>query len=394
MLNGCTAARLALVFTLGIAAGSAFGAVSCHVLQPHTPNDAETARMRGDYSQAETLYRRLSQQDPGNVEWQAGLVRALLGEEKVAEAQAAIDAALQKAPQSVPLLTALGEVQYRKGDILNTGGTFDKAAHLDVCYPPLHLLGARIFRLSSMYATAQHEIVTAHQLDPYDPEIRGMWMGTLPLHERIDELKKYLANAGNLSPDLARETQFQLAYLEDRAANPGKSCHLASPIASTEIPFAPLMADANHIAGWGLDVHFNGKSARLEVDTGAGGLYISRAVAERAGLKPEVKSEMSGIGNKGAQSGYTAYADSIRIGNLEFRDCLVDVSDRRDIVGVDGLIGTDVFSSFLVTLDFPWRKMTLAPLPARPGEEQTTPATLATQPGTQQDSATSPTGLT
>ena len=77
------------------------------------------------------------------------------------------------------------------------------------------------------------------------------------------------------------------------------------------------MIDAQRIRGWGLEVAFNDHKSRLEIDTGASGLYVSRPVAEHAGLKPITKSEASGIGDKGEQSGYIAYADSIRIGGLE-----------------------------------------------------------------------------
>jgi hypothetical protein len=49
----------------------------------------------------------------------------------------------------------------------------------------------------------------------------------------------------------------------------------------------------------------------------------------------------------------------------------VSVLDSSSVVGSDGLIGTDVFSRFLVTLDFPGKKLILDPLPPRPGEAQT-----------------------
>lgn len=378
---------LILFLIAGVSLCNAAASVNCHIAEPHKPDAAETALMHGNYDQAEQLYRQALQKDPASVEAAAGLVRALLEEQKIADAQTAIDAALQKAPQSVPLLTALGELQYRQGEISQGGATVDKATALAPCYAPLRLLRARFFRLSSMYAAARDEIDMAYKLDPYDPETREIWTSSLPLKERIEELQRYLADAGDLSPELARQAQFQLAYLQDRAANPGKSCHLVSAMSSTEIPFAALMSDATHIVGWGLDVRFNDKNARLQIDTGASGLYISRAVAQRAGLKPALKSESYGIGDKGPQSGYTAYADSIRIGNLEFRDCLVQVSDRHNVVDQDGLIGADVFSNFLVTLDFPWRKVTLVPLPARPGEESA-PVTLATEQASQQDSTT------
>ena len=129
------------------------------------------------------------------------------------------------------------------------------------------------------------------------------------------------------------------------------------------------------IRGWGLEVYFNDHKSRLQVDTGASGLYVSRPVAEHAGLKPISRSEASGIGSKGAQGGYIAYADSIKIGGLEFKNCMVQVSDRRNVVDVDGLIGMDVFSNFLVTLDFPWRKLTLGPLPLLSGNYGGSPVT-------------------
>jgi len=63
---------------------------------------------------------------------------------------------------------------------------------------------------------------------------------------------------------------------------------------------------------------------------------------------------------------------------------VVEVSDRRNVVDTDGLIGMDVFSDFLVTLDFPWRKLTLGPLPAYPGTAAAAPS-LNTEEGSGSD---------
>ena len=46
--------------------------------------------------------------------------------------------------------------------------------------------------------------------------------------------------------------------------------------------------------------------------------------------------------------GFTSFADTIRIGNLEFLYCLVEVNDQNDLENADGLIGTDMFEDFLV----------------------------------------------
>jgi hypothetical protein len=85
------------------------------------------------------------------------------------------------------------------------------------------------------------------------------------------------------------------------------------------------------------------------------------------------------VGDQGPQAGYVARADSIRLGSLEFRNCIVQVTERKDMgVGVDGLIGTDVFSNYLVTLDYPMRKLLLSQLPPRPGEAGGDAAGLST----------------
>ena len=345
----------------------------CSVAQPHPLTEEQLALIRGDLTQAETLYRQKAAQQPKNYELTAGLVRALIAEQKVDEADSTAKAALGKAPQSVELLTALAEVQYRQGFPWDEEKTLNTALQADPCYARLHLALAIYYRFNSYYASALREIKTAHQLDPYNADIRRAWVPTQPLKERIAELKAYLA-AKDTDVDSLRRAQYELAVLENLADNQGSGCQLASSVTTTEIPFTAIMVDAQRIRGWGLDVYFNDHKSRLQVDTGASGLYVSRPVAEHAGLKPISRSEASGIGDKGTQGGYIARADSIKIGGLEFKNCLVQVSDRRNVVDVDGLIGMDVFSNFLVTLDFPWRKLTLGPLPLYPGTAAVAPS--------------------
>jgi hypothetical protein len=56
----------------------------------------------------------------------------------------------------------------------------------------------------------------------------------------------------------------------------------------------------------------------------------------------------------------------------------VEVRDISSVIDADGWIGMDVFSRFLVTLDYPWRKLTLEPLPPYP-DNTATPTTLNTE---------------
>jgi predicted aspartyl protease/Flp pilus assembly protein TadD len=367
--------RFALIVAVLFVPVNSLSAASCSVAQPHEPDEAEKALLAADYAKAVDLYKAKLASHPGDAELTAGLVRALLHEQKMQEAADAVKASLTVAPNSAALISLRGEVEYRQGTPWLAARTAIESEKLDPCYPRNHILVADILRLNSMYASSRKEIDDAHKLDPFDPDIRAEWIHTLSLKQRIAEAEKFLSVMnGNDEEDL-RHWKLYLEDLKKRETEPHKPCHMVSSVAATEIPFMNIMKDATHIGAFGLDVKLNGHNARLQIDTGANGLLVSRSIAKHAGLKAFSQTEVNGLGDQGYKPGYTAYADSIRIGNLEFQDCTVEVLDSRSAIGdSDGLIGMDVLSHFLVTLDYPMRKLLLGPLPPRPGESAAVPA--------------------
>jgi len=377
---------LGILGLLGGNAGQAFG-VACKIAVQHPPSKAEIAFFNGDYDKAVALYSDQLKDHPDTPPAVAGLVGALLRQQKVAEAADAVQKGMNIEPSSAVLLAAQAEVLYRQGTPWLAGKAVTAAMQIDPCLPRSHLMLARLFRLNSLYASEQRELRTAHQLDPFDPAIQSAWIGTLSTSQQIAELEAYLASPTGDDPDDIRHMKMYLETLKKRESEPHKSCRLVSSATSTEIPFVLLMRDATHIRAFGLEVKLNDQKSRLEIDTGASGLVISRSVAEHAGLKPFSTTELGGIGDKGEKSGYTAYADKLQIGALEFHDCVVRVIDSKNVVDVDGLIGMDVFSRFLVTLDFPMRKLQLGPLPPRPGEAGPQTPALETRESSDQDSS-------
>ncbi len=349
-------------------------AAQCNVVRHPPPGDAERAFLAADYARAETLYRAGLAAHPADPSLAAGLVHALLHQEKLQEAADTMRALLasgsDSAAGSAALLTLRGELEMRAGEPWAAAESAEEAARLDPCNPRTELLVAQLLKLNSFYATAQRTLEEAHAIDPADPEIRAQWMMTLPLSRRIAEIEAYLAAPEG---DDAEETRRLSQYLDRLKATAGglpTDCRLVSDTTATEIPFINLMRDATHIAAFGLDVRLNERITRLEIDTGAGGLYVTAAVARRSGLKLLAAQQVGGVGDSGYRSGYTARADSVRIGNLEFHNCAVHVVDTRDMPGdVEGLIGADVFAPFLVTLDYPMRRLVLRQLPQRPGHK-------------------------
>lgn len=372
-------ARALLLFLSTLCLGTTTArAFSCPVATAHAPTDAEQAYLRGEFDHAATLYQTQLQQQPAEPHLIAGFSLVLLRQQKIDDAEALVRKALPQNPNSAILLTALGEVQFRQGLPWLASTSADKALRLDPCYPRVRLLEARLYHLNSYYASSAKEISTAYALDPHDPDIHRQWLNTLPPARRIAELEAYLASDTGDDPDQIRHLHTYLDFLKKQQVTPHKACRLISPIPATEIQFAQLMHDATHVRAFGLDVKLNDHNARLQIDTGASGLVISRSVAEHAGLQRFTSNQAGGIGSKGEVNAYTAYADSIKIGGLEFHDCEVEVLDQRNVVDSDGLIGMDVFSRFLVKLDYPMRKLALSPLPKRPDDVTPVTPTLET----------------
>jgi predicted aspartyl protease len=358
---------------------------NCNVIGAHKPSEAEDAFLHSDYDRAVALYQAQLQQKPNDPTLTAGLAEVLLKQQKVTEADHLVHEALAQNPQSAVLMGALAEVQYRAGTPWLALPTVDAAIKLDPCNPQARLISATLLRINSYYASAAKEISTAHALDPYNPRTRSRWLDTLPIKERITELEAYLASPNGEDPETLRGLHFYLAYLKQREIEPHKACRLVSDTNTAEIPFVNLLQDATHIRAFGLDVKLNDHDTRLQIDTGASGLLVSRSVADHAGLKEFSRTEVGGIGGQGKKAAYTTFADDIKIGSLEFKDCAVEVIDKGNVADSDGLIGMDVFSRFLVTLDYPMRKLLLAPLPARPSDTSGLKPALETRGNTSDD---------
>jgi predicted aspartyl protease/Flp pilus assembly protein TadD len=357
---------------------SLFAGVNCEVVKPHPPSEAEKAFLAADYAKAASEYQTALASPPGDAELTAGLVRALLRQQKVQEAADAVKASLAVAPNSAALISLRGEVEFRQGTPWLASQSAVESDKLDPCNPRNHLLMASLERISSLYASNRKELEIAHRLDPGDPDIRREWIRTLPLKQGIAEAEAYLSAPTGIDEEDARHLKMNLERLKKMAAEPRKPCRLVSSLTTAEIPFEKIMSDATHVRAYGLDVKLNGRPSLLQIDTGAGGLLVARSVAERAGLKPLAETETGGIGDQGYRPGYSAYADSIHIGSLEFQNCQVEVLDSRSVLNGDGLIGMDVFAQFLVTLDYPMHKLVLGQLPPRPGESMAQAPSLKT----------------
>ncbi|MGA2902664.1 MAG: aspartyl protease family protein [Candidatus Korobacteraceae bacterium] len=341
-------------------------------------NPALTAADRlytaGKFGEAADSYQAILKTDPKLVAAQAGLIRCLLREQKVDDAQAMASSALAAQPNSAPLLAAMGDVDFRRAQMPEAEAAYHQALQIDPKQVRAYLGLARLYRVYSLRRHAYDELERAHQLAPDNPEVQRAWFNQLTRKERIAAIESYLAGPHPDNPEETASLQRYLDFLKATMDKPVYGCRLASKVAQTDTKLEAMRRDPTHIFGYGLIVKLNGHDARLELDTGAGGIVISRKFAEKAGLTRISEERYIGLGDKGEQSGYTALAEQIRVGELEFQNCVVHVSDRASMAGEDGFIGGNVFASYLIDIDIPDQKLRLSPLPKRPDEPETTPS--------------------
>lgn len=339
--------------------------------------EADEQFRKGAFDKAITQYNHILKSGMLTAEAYAGIVRCYLKQENLGDAAETMEKGLQAKPVDPGLKVAQAEVLFRQGKIPDAERILVQVINAGGAPARAYLGLARISAASGLYARAHRLILKAHDLDPSDPDIQKHWMGTVPRRDRVKVLESHVAETHDDNVDTQRGPREHLEMLKAREGAHG-TCHLVSDLTATETDLLPLMRDAKQIRGIGLPVVINGQKSKLMLDTGAGGITINRALAARAGVQRMGEAHIGGIGDQGPAKGYSAFADSIRIGKLEFRDCLLEVVDKGSVVDEEGLIGTDVFQQFLIELDFPKRKMNLSQLPARPGESSVKPSLSTT----------------
>src|SRR5271165_4688342 len=334
----------------------------------------------GNFADAIVMYQHALKTDPRLVPAQAGLVFAYVRDNQIDAASELAKSSLAAQPNSALLLATMGTVQYRLGEIPEAEASFLSAKKIDPNLVQAYLGLARVYRTALLYRRAYDMTMRAHELAPQDPDVQRAWFNLLPRRERLKALEAYLASP---HPEDAQGNAYLRSWLEYlKATNdqPVHACKLVYNIESTQTQMQILLRDAQHIAGYGLLVKINDRNQRLLLDTGASGILINRRAAEKAGLKRISTFQFSGIGDKGQRDAYFALADDVKIGDLEFKDCVVTVSEESMGLDEDGLIGADVFSSYVVDIDIPGSMLRLTPLPKRP-DESAAQTSLASEAG-------------
>jgi tetratricopeptide (TPR) repeat protein len=329
---------------------------ACPPVQSHAVTPADSAYSDSNYAEAEQLYTQLLAQEPGNVALQAALVRILLHEGKVADAAERVHSMQAADPHSALTFTADAELELRLGQPWQAMQSLDEAEAADRCYARAHLIRSRALRIDSMYASERAEIQKAYEIDASDPDILSAWSNVVSPANEIAGTRQSLDTMKDIDADTRQKAEATVQSMMPLLSEYSQTCKVLPSASTATLPLLPSKQDGKNIDGFRIEVRLPKSAARLQVDTAASGLFITRALAAENGLQQGANDPPG-----------TVHLDSVHIGPLEFRDCMAGVSDAPFAGNTDGSIGTDVFASYLVKIDPRAEKLTLGPLPALTG---------------------------
>lgn len=324
---------------------------------------ADRLYQTGEFDQAANEYRQIIVQYPDNIPAERGLVRALLKAERPDEAAEAAVKAVTLAPHDAPLITLLGDVYFRQARFDASKMLYLTALTVNPKSASAYAGLGRLMLTESNDMQAMRDFSRACAAAPIDINILLSCAGaTKDPAKRMAFLQQYLAAAPRNDPD-----DYERASVNFKVGQflSGRKTFVCTGPARGSIKLDAVWFGPNIMRGLRVPVLLNGhKRVWLVLDTGAGsGLLLNRKVADKLGVKPLSSSEVKGLGGSSEEGERIGWIESMRVGDFEFHNCLVEYTDKNFEGDTDGLLGVGIFSRYLVSINYPKERLDLSPLP-------------------------------
>jgi tetratricopeptide (TPR) repeat protein len=334
-------------------------------------NDGLAAYKSGDYKTAIPLLETAVTATPKDPVARAALLSALVYEGKVDEAYEAAGADAAQFPDSPEVIAARGEFAYYIGDMHEAEKLFRAALRLKEQTPRAYYGLYRLFYAASMRRTGRGLLLRAHEIDADDALITRAWLSYLPPEKRKELMGAFISAHPWFYRHIERDrvTESQVEH----ELNKRKMFELDGARTQTTLHLIQLLYSPTRIRGLGLPLKINGgRPLKMLLDTGASGILVKQSAVDKAQLTHLGSGEAWGSGDAGPRKIFGSIADTCEIGSLRYRACLIGATEgKKRISGdEDGLIGADVFSDYIVQIDFQKQLLHLTPQPPRPPSPQ------------------------
>lgn len=325
----------------------------------------------GDYKTAIPLLEAAVNATPKDSVASAALLSALVYEGKVEEASDAAEADAARFPDSPEVIAARGEFAYYMGDMAEAEKLFRAALKVKEQTARAYYGLYRLFYAASMRRTARLLLMRAHDADADDALITRAWLGYLVPEKRKQLIDAFIAAHPWFYRHIERERD--TASQVEHELNKRKTFELDGERTETNLHLVQLLNGPHRVQGLGLPLKINGgRPLKMLLDTGASGILVKQSAVDKAELSHLGSGEAWGVGDAGSRRIFGSIADTCEIGALKYKACLIGATEgKKGISGdEDGLIGADVFSDYIVQIDFQKQLLHLTPQPPRPPSPQ------------------------
>ncbi len=317
------------------------------------------ALRKGDYPQAEKIFRDLLVKDARDIEARLGLSFTLLKQRSLQGAYDNAARVIMLDPLSARGHALLGSAILAAGEFRLSVEEFRTALALNE-NEALAVAGlAMVDFYENRLSLAMPALRRAASLDPDEPDFVFNLGQAAARSERYKEAADAYERFLLIAPKTDTDRRARILGLIDFLRYLGRqgSLYVAGGDDRTSVPFE---ATDNRPV---LPVRVNGQKQVMKfvLDTGSGMSVISEETAKKLGIKPVARGGLArAVGGGGRFEIVYGYINSMEIGGAKVENVPVYIRKFFDNnVPVDGYLGLSVVAKFLTSIDYGTRRMTL-----------------------------------
>jgi tetratricopeptide (TPR) repeat protein/predicted aspartyl protease len=321
-------------------------------------NKGYKAIKKGDYPEAEKIFRDLLGKDAKDVEARLGLSFALLKQRNIRDAYDHAARVILTNPLSARAHALLGASILAAGEFRLSVEEFKTALTLD----PNEALAVAGLAMVDFYenrlSLAIPALRRAVNMSPDEPDfifhLGQACARSEKYREAADAYERFLA----VAPKTDTDRRERILGLIDFLRYLGRQGSLYVP--SGDRASVPFDSSDNRPI---LQVRVNGQKEplRFVLDTGSGMSVISDETAKRLDIKPVARGgQARAVGGGGKFGIVYGFLNSLEMGTVKVENVPVYIRRFYDVhIPVDGYLGLSVVQKFLTSLDYGTRRMSL-----------------------------------
>ena len=322
-------------------------------------NKGYRALRKGDFPEAEKIFRELLVKDAHDIEARLGLSFTLLKQRSLQGAYDNAARVIMQDPLSARAHALLGAAILGAGEFQLSVEEFRTALSLDE-NESLAVAGlAMVDFYENRMSLAIAGLRKAVSMDPNEPDFVFNLGQAAARSERYKEAADSYEKFLMIAPKTDTDRRARILGLIDFLRYLGRQGSLYVPGGEYRSSVSFEATDNRPI----LEVRVNGNKQplRFVLDTGSGMSVVSDQTAKKLGIKPVAKGGLArAVGGGGKFEIVYGFLGSIEIGTARVENVPVYIRKFFDThIPVDGYLGLSVVAKFLAAIDYGTRRMTL-----------------------------------